>query len=166
MKRRFLAFILLLLILFILGGRNSTPKDATNTLKITEADEEIIQEYLDTKTNNISSPNQNGKMYSTFEILGTDSNKIYVWMLKYEYLGKGKGLTNGVSIPIVLYIQAEEYEIRIKNHKYPKDGMEYGKSLKKLFPQNVITKMNNNHNELIKQLEERIQNRIKEDVES
>lgn len=164
MKKRFFAFVLQLLILFILGGCSSTPKDASNTLKITQADGKMIQEYLDTKTNDISAPNQKGKMYSAFKIFGTDSNKIYVWMLKYEYLGQGKELTNGVSIPIVLYIESKDGEIEIKNHKYPKDGEGYGKSLKKLFPQNVIDKMNNNHNEFIEQLEEIIQNRIKEDV--
>ena len=164
MKKRFFVFVLQLLILFILGGYSSTPKDASNTLKITQADEKMIQEYLDTKTNDISAPYQKGEMYSAFKILGTDSNKIYVWMLKYEYLGQGKEPTNGGSIPIVLYIEGKGDEIEIKNHKYPKDGQEYGKSLKKLFPQNVIEKMNNNHNELIDQLEEIIQNRIKEDA--
>ncbi|MDV4152029.1 hypothetical protein R0131_14465 [Clostridium sp. AL.422] len=164
MKKRFFAFVLQLLILFILGGCSSTPKDASNTLEITQPDEKIIQEYLDSKTNDISAPNQEGEMYSAFEIFGTDDNKIYVWMLKYEYLGQGKAVTNGVSTPIVLYIESKDGEIEIENHKSPKDGEEYGESLKKLFPQKVIEKMNNNHNDLIDQLEEIIQNRIKEDV--
>ena len=159
MKKIFFAFVLQLLILFIFGGCSETPKDASNTLKIS-------QEYLDTETNDISAPNQKGKMYIAFKVFGTDSNKIYLWMLKYEYLDQGKELTNGVSIPVVLSIESKDDKIEIKSHKYPKDGAEYSKSLKKLFPKIVIEKMNNNHNDLIEQLEKIIQNRIKEDVQS
>ena len=164
MKRRFFAFILSSLILFVLWGCNSTPKDAPNTLKVTQADEKIIQEYLDTKTNDINAPSY-GKMYSAFKVYGTDSNRIYLWMLKSEYLGQGKELTNGVSIPLVLYIESKEGKIEVKDHKYPKDGVEYGKSLEKLFPQNVRNEMSNSHNELISQLEKVIENRIKEEAE-
>lgn len=163
MKRRFFAF-LLLLILFVLVGCNSTPKDSSNTLKITQADEKIIQEYLGTRTNDISTPYQGGKMYSAFKVFGTDSDKIYVWMLKHEYLKQTNELTNGVSIPIVLYIETKGDKIEIKNHKYPKDGTEYGKTFGKLFPRNVREEMSNNHNELVDQLEEIIKNRIKEEV--
>ncbi|MEW9095481.1 MAG: hypothetical protein AB2417_10410 [Clostridiaceae bacterium] len=164
MKRRLFVFLLSLSILFVLGGCNSTLKDSSNTLEITQTDEKIIQEYLDTKTNDISSPYRGGKMYSAFRILGTDSNKIYVWMLKYENLKQSNELTNGVSIPIVLYIETKGDKIEIDNHKYPKDGVEYGRSLGKLFPQNVRDEMSNNNNELIGQLEEIIRNRIKSDT--
>lgn len=164
MKKGFFAFLLSLSILFVLGGCNSTPKDSSNTLKITEADEKIIQEYLDTRTNDISAPYEGGKMYSAFKTLRTESNIIYVVMLKYEYLKQTDELTNGVSTPIVLYIETKGDKIEIKNHKYPKEGMEYGKSLRKLFPQNVMDEMASNPNELMNQLEEIIKNRVKEDV--
>lgn len=158
------AFLLLLSVLFIFEGCNSTPKDFSNILKITEADEVTIQEYLDAKTNDISAPYQGGKMYSAFEILGADNNKIYVWMLKSEYLRQTNELTNGVSVPIVLCIEAKGDKIKIKNHKCPKDGIEYGKSLRKLFPQNVRNEIKNNHNEFIDQLEKIIKNIVKEDT--
>jgi hypothetical protein len=164
MKRR--SFVLLLLsILFVLGGCNSTPEDSSNIIKITQADEKIIEEYLDKRTNDISTPYGGGKMYSAFNILGTDDNKIYVWMLKSEYLKQTNELTNGVSVPIVIYIETKGDKIEIKNHKCPKDGVEYGKSLRKLFPQNVRDEIENNHNEFIQHLEEIIKNRVKEDVE-
>lgn len=114
MKRMLFAFLLLLSVLFIFEGCNSTPKDFSNILKITEADEITIQEYLDAKTNDISAPYQGGKIYSAFEILGADNNKIYVWMLKSEYLRQTNELTNGVSVPIVLYIETKGD--KIKNH--------------------------------------------------
>ena len=164
MKKRFFVFILLLSIFFILGNCNSTPKDSSNTLKITEVDKKIIQEYLETKTNNISAPYNGGKMYSAFKILGTDNNKIYVWMLKHEYLKQTNELTGGVSIPLVLYVKTKGNNIEIKKHKYPKEGEEYGRSLTKLFPENVREEMNSNPNELAHQLQEIINNRVKEDI--
>ncbi|MDN5316849.1 MAG: hypothetical protein PWR08_973, partial [Thermoanaerobacterium sp.] len=36
-----------------------------------------------TKTNDIAYPNK-GKMYSAFELLGTDKDKIYIWLVKEE----------------------------------------------------------------------------------
>jgi hypothetical protein len=165
MKRSLFAFTLSLLFLFILGGCNSTPKDAPNTLKIAEADEKIIREYLDTKTDDISAPYSGGKMYSEYKILGTDNDKVYVWMLKYEYSKQGKELTNGVSIPIVLYIESQGDIIEIKKHKIAGNGVESNyKSSKRLFPQNVRDEMVNIDNELINKLEEIIRNRVKEDT--
>jgi hypothetical protein len=158
-------FIFLLSVMLILEGCNSIAKNSSNSLKITENDEETILEYLDTKTNDISSPRE-GKMYSAFDILGTDSDKIYIWMLKEECLKQGNEvkMTNGVSLPVVLYVETVEDKIEIKNHKFPEDGEQIGKSRRKLFPENVRNVMSNNSNERIIQLEEIIRNRAKEEI--
>lgn len=151
--------------MFILTGCNSTPKDASNTLKITEEDNKVIQEYLDTRTDDISAPYSGGKMYSAYKVLGTDSDKVYVWMLKYEYIKQHKELTNGVSIPIVLYIESNGNTIEIKKHKIAGNGVEDDyKDRKRLFPQNIRDEMINIDNEQISKLEEIIRNRIKEDT--
>lgn len=138
-------------------------KNSSNSLKITKDDEKVILEYLDKKTNDISSP-RGGKMYSAFDILGTDSNRIYIWMLKEECLKQGNEvkMTNGVSLPVVLNIEIVTNKIVIKSHKFPGDGEGNGESIKRLFPANVINLMSNNHNERVTQLEEAIQRRIKE----
>ena len=165
--RNGIVFIFLLSMLLILGGCNLTLKDASNSLNLNKEDEKIILKYLDTKTNDISSP-RGGTMYSAFTVLGTDSDKIYIWMLKEETLKQGSEviMTNGTSLPLVLYIEIEEDKIVIKNHKYPEDGQGNGKSIRKLFPGNVIKVMSNNYNERAEQLEEIINNRVKDDMKN
>lgn len=160
MKNKLFVFLIMLPILLVFCGYDLSKDDSSNTLEITQADEQTIEEYLDTRTNDINSPFQGGKMYSAFKILGTDSDKIYLWMLKYEYLEQSNELTNGVSLPIVLTIEVKDNQIAIENHSFPKDGNEYGPSLKKLFPQNVRDQISTNHNELVKELEQIIENRI------
>lgn len=165
--RKGIMFIFLLSMLLILGGCNLTVKDASNSLKITKEDEKIILEYLDTKTNDVSSP-RGGTMYSAFTVLGTDSDKLYIWMLKEETLKQGSEviMTNGTSLPLVLYIKTGEEKIIITNHKYPEDGQGNGKSIRKLFPENVRKVMSNNYNERADQLEEIIKNRVKDDMKN
>ena len=160
MKRRLFLFLSILPILLIFVGCNSTKEASSNIIKLTQSDEENIREYLDTKADDISSPFQGGKMYSAFKILGTDPDKIYLWMLKYEYLKPSNELTNGVSLPVVLTIGTNDGQIVIENYSFPKDGNDYGPSLIKLFSQNVRDQISLNHNELVKELEQILENRI------
>ena len=160
MKRRLFLFLSILPILLIFVGCNSTKEASSNIIKLTQSDEENIREYLDTKADDISSPFQGGKMYSAFKILGTNGDKIYLWMLKYEYLKPSNELTNGVSLPVVLTIGTNDGQIVIENYSFPKDGNDYGPSLIKLFPQNVRDQISLNHNELVKELEQILENRI------
>jgi len=159
MKKLFL-FLMIFQIFLLFVGCNATKEASSNILTLTQADERTIEEYLDAKTNDISSPFQGGRMYSAFKILGTDSNKIYLWMLKYEYLKESNELTNGVSLPVVLTIKVKDNQVVIENHSFPKDGAEYGPSLKKLFPQNIREQISENHNEIVKALEQIIEDRI------
>lgn len=160
MKNRLFVFLVILPLLLVFCGYDIGKDDFPNTLEITQADEQNITEYLDTKTEDISSPFQGGKMYSAFKILGTDSNKIYLWMLKYEYLEKSNELTNGVSLPVVLNITTKNEKIIIENHRFPKDGTEYDTSLKELFPKNIRDNISKNHNERVNELEQIIAKRI------
>lgn len=160
-------FIFLLFITIILGGCNSKIKNTASTLNITKEYEKIILEYLDTKTGDISSP-RGGKMYSAFIVLGTEEDKLYVWMLKEEYLKQGSEatMTSGVSLPLVLHIKTEKDKMKIINHKYPEDGESYSESLNKLFPENVRKEISNNYNERTRQLEEIIKKRVEGDIKS
>lgn len=153
-------FLIFISILLIFSGCDDTPKNSLDTLKLTPQDERKIEEYLDTRTEDISSPDQGGKMYSAFKVLGTDTDKIYLWMLKYEYLKQSSELTNGVSLPVVLTIKTKDNQIIIEHHRFPKDGSEYGASLTKLFPQNIRDQISSNHNETVKALEQIIKDRI------
>jgi hypothetical protein len=72
-------FFMLLAIIIIFTGCNSTRRDVdNNTIKITQNDEKVILEYLDTKTDDIAYPSKGNKTYSAFNLLGTDIDKIYI----------------------------------------------------------------------------------------
>ena len=159
MKKRSIV-IFLILISIILIGLNFRARNSSNSLEITEVDEKVILEYLDKNTDDIL-PATVGKLYSAFTILGTDKDKIYIWLLKEEYKKDDTSTAqSGVSLPVVLYIKDNSNKIEITNHKIPKDGAEYEKDIKKLFPRNIINIINNNNNEGVKELEERIKNRV------
>lgn len=116
-----IVFMLSIIITFTGCGEIKT--DATNVLKITPNDEKTIQEYCDTKTDDIDiSPE--GKMYSAFELLGTDKDRIYIWLIKRMYIkneGQDEKPESGdtVSLPVDLYIKNDGKGISIIGHKYP-----------------------------------------------
>lgn len=143
MKKRSIFLFLLIVIIVVLSCaslRNISVALADNTVKLTQADEEKILEYLDHKTDDIASA-QMGKMYSAFKLLGSNKDKLYIWVSKVEYLNITGKLTHeggdAVSLPVVLEIKKTDNGFNIISHKYPKDGKDYGKSLNKLFPSNI-----------------------------
>ncbi len=158
MKKGIILVVLLTVILTLIG---CSPRNAPNNLIVAKEDEETILNYLDMQTDDISSPNL-GKMYSAYEILGTDTNRIYMWVIKEEctIIGKDVNMSNGVSLPVVLYIQTMQDGIVIEDHKVPRDGVWYGQDIKQLFPENVILAMQNDHNERVAKLEEKIHARV------
>lgn len=166
MKKRSI-FIFVLLIILILGGCNSTAKNASNSLKITIEDEKIIQIYLDTKTDDLLKA-RDGKVYSAFTILGTDKNRIYVWVEKIECAKEGNLIVqqDGAASPLVLYIKDTNNGIAIKGHKGPEDGEGYGRSIMKLFPENVRNMINTDYNERAVKLVEEAKSRAEDDLEN
>ncbi|MCP2238768.1 hypothetical protein [Thermoanaerobacterium thermosaccharolyticum] len=150
--RTFWVLASILSIIIVFTGCSSTPKiTATNTLKITQNDKKIILNYLDTKTNDIAYPSK-GKMYSAFELLETDKDKIYIWVVKEEYIKVGATLERGqgVSLPVVLKIKKSSKGISIISHNFPKDGVNFNKDVKKLFPANIRFP---NNEEMVKLIE-------------
>lgn len=139
MKKIVLLVVLLctiIILAFVLSKNGSH-----EIIKITENDEKVILEYLDKKTNDIAKPiKANGKMYSSFKLLGTDQNEIYIWLVKMEYTKIGEQVSNegnAVSVPVVLKVNKNNKGISIISHKYPEDGINYGKNIKRLFPSNL-----------------------------
>lgn len=137
MKKRYLTISLVsMFIIFLAYGLIS--KIHNTNLQTVELDEDIILDYLDNKTDNIAHSNK-GKMYSSYKILGREGRKIYIWMTKVEYLIVDNQITHeggdSVSLPIVLKVKKNtNNNILITHHKYPKDGIDYSKSIKKIFP--------------------------------
>lgn len=133
-------FVYLLSILIIFAGCGEIKTDATNALKITPNDEKTIQKYCDTKTDDIDS--SEGKRYSAFELLGTDKDRIYIWLIKTVYIkNEGQDDTpesgSSVSLPVVLYIKNDGKGITIISHKWPHDGKDWGRDVVRLFPPNI-----------------------------
>jgi hypothetical protein len=162
--RTFLIFVSILSIIIVFAGCNSNQKIiTTNPLKITQNDKKIILNYLDTKTNDIAYPSK-GKMYSAYELLGTDKDKIYIWLVKEEYIKAGTNLERGqgVSLPVVLKIKKSSKGISIISPDFPKDGVNYNKDVKKLFPANIRFP----NNEEIKNLVKVIETRAEEDLKN
>lgn len=165
MKMRVLSVIMLVALIIFSGlslsEKFSTNNDTNDTLKITQDYEKVILDYLDNKTNNIAY-SKKGKMYSAFKLLGTSQNKLYIWMLKVEYFKAGDNITHeggdAVSLPVVLNVKKTKKGLTIVNHKYSKDGENYNKHVRKLFPSGIEFPDND---EMIK-LEQIIKNRAEE----
>ncbi|MGD1838427.1 MAG: hypothetical protein ACPKPY_10275 [Nitrososphaeraceae archaeon] len=142
MNKKFI-FIFIIIVIFIFILTLFVNNNSTNISKISQNDEKEILEYLDTKTNDISAPSR-GKMYSSYDLLGIEENKIYIWLVKEEYIilrdhVESKG--NIVACPVVLYATKNNNKLLINNHNYPEDGKNYGKSLKMFFPEKIIDKI-------------------------
>lgn len=165
MKKRS-KMIILLLMIFVLGGCNSAINNASNSLKITLEDEKLIRDYLDTKTDDILKARY-GKVYSAFDVLGTDKDRIYVWVHKEEYFKEGNSLVSedAVAMPLVLYISIDK-GLEINSHKGPEDGTGYGKSMRSLFPENIKNSINTDYNERASRLSEEAKSRAEEDFKN
>ena len=136
MRRIIICFFLLVMSAVSLTAYSSKVNSA-NIVKITQNDEKTILDYLDTKTQDIANSSK-GKVYSAFKIIGTEQDKIYIWLVKKEYFKK-EGLSyledgSVVSLPVVLYAKRNESGISVIGHKFPPDGVDYGKKVTRLFP--------------------------------
>lgn len=147
----------------------STSAIALSGEAISNPDEKTILEYLNTKTDDLSGKAREGKYYSAFTILSTDRDKIYVHVLKAEFVKQGNEivLTNPVVSPLVLYVKNTNEGMIIVGHEGPVDGMGYGKSLARIFPENVREIMRaistEQYNEQAARLIEEIQSRAEDD---
>jgi len=160
--KKIITFIFIFSIILIFSGCNSTVKNSSGSLKVTKDDEKIILEYLDTKTNDILAPS-GGKMYSSFTVLGTDKNKIYIFMLKEEFMKHDSEMirNGGVSTPLVLNVETIDGKMKITSHKFPGEGDKNAKDMKKLFPENIRNEINQLRNNPTVPLQEDIDNRVK-----
>jgi hypothetical protein len=129
---RIVSSLLVLISLFILTSGCS--KDIPQTVSPT--DEVVIQTYLDQR---VITPVFGGKVFSAFKIIGTDPGKIYVIALLEEYYKKDGQVERGTGMycPIVLNVQNGSNEIVIVRHRLPRDGADYSKDVKSMFPKEL-----------------------------
>lgn len=96
-----------------------------------------VRSYLET---NIESPNSGGRMFCSYELLGKDTGhrteNIYLWTTCMEYYVKNGTLFQGtgVSLPVMLTAEKSFRGYRIRKHIIPREGEDYGESIKRIFP--------------------------------
>ena len=111
-------------------------------LEITKNQEALILDYLDTKTNNIAY-SKGAAMFSAFKILGTDKDKVYIWLVKVEYFesqdtNNAPGTRQAVYVPVSLHVKEDATGFSIISHEFPRDGIYYGKDIGRIFPPNIV----------------------------
>ena len=146
-----ISIVLIGLIFWLTDNLIILPKDSADCLELTEEDERIIINYLNNNMDN-NSKNRIQKTYSTFEIIGTDKKKVYLYLSQQSYyvLNGELKTENTWLCPVVLTIKDKNGKISIVKHQVPRDGSEYGKDRRRLFPKNVlnrITAFGSNNNE-------------------
>lgn len=101
-------------------------------------DHHEIERYLTTEVMN---PNFGGEVWTTYQILDTNStkNEVYVWALIQEYVQEGDRLEqgSGMSAPLVLYLDNDDESFTIQGHRLPRDGSYYPTDLWTMFPVHV-----------------------------
>ncbi|MDM0469097.1 hypothetical protein QTG95_07200 [Clostridium perfringens] len=127
-------------------------KNNEDNLKITEADSEVIREYIDNNTGNKIAVNE-GEVYSAFKILGTSKDEIYLWVLKENSSGSAS------SLPVLLKASRVKEELSITDFRIPSDGDAYVDDVNEMFPRYVRKQIYsdiNTHNDMINKLKKQI----------
>lgn len=130
-------------------------------LSLSKAEKEIIGEYLN---NEIMSPVFNGEVFSAFEVFGSNINRneIYLWALLQEHYEKDgvnqKG--TGISVPLVLKANMNHEHFEILEHSMPRDGSNYSKDIKTLFPVEFHSQLADFQMNRIEDLQKRIEQQV------
>jgi hypothetical protein len=103
-----------------------------------------VEGYL---VKNIGIISYGGQVFCSYEVLDTKQENInidvYVWVLCEEYYLDDNALKMGTgsSLPVALHLQKVDSEYRLLSYEVPKDGTEYGPSIKNIFPPIAIKRM-------------------------
>jgi len=131
---------------------------ATGSVSLANA----ITTYLD---ENLLLPNFGGKVFTAHEILGAKAEEIYVWAYAQEFYKQNNALEKGtgLSCPAVLTIDSQDgKEVKIVDHKLPRDGSFYSQDIKTMFPKKVQDAIFNiNQGQTIPELSYQVEERAK-----
>jgi hypothetical protein len=103
-----------------------------------------VEEYL---VENIGEASFGGEVFCSYDVLemGVRFNgaDVYVWALCGEYYLEDGTLTMGTasSLPVALYMKISTGGYSISGYDIPRDGMEYGSSIRQIFPAGAIEAM-------------------------
>lgn len=142
MKKKILLFLivllslLLILIIFILTKKPRTIWITDNEYLYTKAISYIVNE----KTNeNSNKDKEDFQIFTDFQGFGVEEKKklkyAYIWILDEAYYVSDNKLVSSSSSSMLYKFMFENDEV--VSYEVPKDGAEYGSSLKKMLPDSI-----------------------------
>jgi hypothetical protein len=109
-----------------------------------------------------------GKVFCAYDVLGTgprdDGVDVYVWALCGEYTLDNSVLTLGTasSLPVALHMQKSNGQYTVTSYEVPRDGIDYGSSIQRIFPPAAIEKMCETNADCYNERAQRLQNEIEQ----
>jgi hypothetical protein len=122
-----------------------------------------VKAYL---VKNVGQASYGGKIFCACDMLGTeprnDGLDVYVWALCGEYYLDNGHLTLGTasSLPVALSLQKENGHYTVTSYEVPRDGIDYGPSIQRIFPPDAIEKMCTVNSNCYNERAQRLQNDI------
>jgi hypothetical protein len=155
MMRKFaLCLITFLLLLLPLTGC------AVNQ-NISDEERLVVENYL---TRVLLDGEDAGEVFAAVKVLHRDelTGKMEVWALvEGVAMTKEAEITQGVSLPVVLWTAEGDAGFRVTGHEVPRDGADYVKDLKKLFSRRIQGTLSSfSESRELEILEKRVQDRI------
>ena len=124
-----------------------------------------VESYL---VENIGQAYSGGKVFCAYNVLGTESRdnvaNVYVWALCGEYTLDNGVLTLSTAsrLPVALHMQKSNGQYTVTSYDVPRDGIDYGPSIQRIFPPDAIEKICVTNTDCYNERAERLQNEIEQ----
>ena len=135
----------ILALVVLLGALGCSSKEDTSE---TLADEpellDAVRTYLE---GTLMSPQHGGDLFCSFEVMKAeetgDTSTLYLWTVCIEYtLEDGKLLKrSAISVPVALTVAGADQGYTFLSLERPIDGIEYGETVRKIFPEDCYPKI-------------------------
>lgn len=142
MKSKFILIIILFLFasgigIYLNNKEDNNKKDQALEYKEELSENQLIENYLN---GNVLKPEYSGNVFCVYHKYGSEEKNdevyYYLWTYCEEYYRKNSKIImgSGVSMPVKLIAVKNNDKIQINGFDKPKDGEEYPKSIKEMFP--------------------------------
>lgn len=127
-----------------------------------------VQDYL---VKHIVQANFGGRVFCAYDVLGadmlSDRADVYVWALCAEYYREGEILTMGTasSLPVAMHMQISSGGYQMVSSEVPEDGIGYGASLQRIFPEAAIERMCHDNADCYNERANRLEGATKQQAE-
>lgn len=129
---------------------------------------DLLHPVNETLVQNVGQRYFGGKVFCAYDVLGTESwddgVDVYVWALCGEYTLDNDVLTLGTasSLPVALHMQKSNGQYTVTSYEVPRDGIDYGPSIQRIFPPDAIEKMCVGNSNCYNERAQRLQNEIEQ----